>query len=66
MRFYKGYVYDVWCAVYPQKEGIWYRVMDVLDDKKHKPAYIKVGYGRELEVKDNAKLLWTENKKTKW
>lgn len=65
MRFYIANVYDVWCAVWPSQEGICYQVMDVLDDKKHKPAYIKLGYDRELKVRDNAKLLWTENKKDK-
>ncbi len=65
MRFYEANVYDVWCAVWPKQEGICYQVMDVLDNKKHKPAYIKLGYDRELKVKDNAKLLWTENKKDK-
>lgn len=62
MRFYEGSVYDVWSAVYPEKKGVWYQVLDVRDDKKHKPAYIKLGYDRELKVKDNAKLIWTENK----
>lgn len=65
MRFYKGYMYDIWTAVYPEKDGICYQIMDVWDDKSHKPAFIKVGYDRELKVKDNAKLLWTENKKDK-
>ena len=62
MRFYEGSVYDVWSAVYPEKKGVWYQVLDVRDDKKHKPAYIKLGYDRELKVKDNAKLILTDNK----
>ncbi len=65
MRFYEGSVYDVWSAVYPEQRGICYQVLDVCDHKKHKPAYIKLGYDRELKVKDNAKLIWTENKKDK-
>ena len=65
MRFYEGSVYDVWSAVYPEQRGICYQILDVCDHKKHKPAYIKLGYDRELRVKDNAKLIWTENKKDK-
>ena len=46
-RFYEGSVYDVWSAVYPEQRGICYQVLDVCDPKKHKPAYIKLGYDRE-------------------
>ena len=65
MKFYKGYMYDVWTAVYPEEEKVRYQILEVKSWKKRRSAYIKVGYGRELEVNNNAKLLWMENKEHK-
>lgn len=63
MKFYKGYLYDIWTAVYPETENVRYQILEVKNPKKCSPAYIKVGYERELEVNKNTKLLWMKDKR---
>ena len=65
MLFYRGYIYDVWTAVYPVSKGISYRILDVRDNRKRKTAYIKCGFDRMLQVTEKARLIMRIGLKTK-
>ena len=65
MRIYYGNIYDVKLALWPKRKGEFYRLMDVINRPYKEKAYVDLGYGREICVKDNAKLLIVRSNKEK-
>lgn len=62
-NFYEGDIYPVWMELYhpeAMKRKYSFNILDVKDDKQHEKAYVLLGLGRGLEVKDNAIFIFNK------